>query len=263
MKVALIIFGVVAFGFILMVAYLYVNQRKILYFQQGLDHELDHIKANKAFEFEVNRNGCILRGWLLNQHNKKLLIYYGGNAEEVSLVIDQYKALDNVSTLLMNYRGYGESEGQPSEENIIGDALAIVDTVSDGFDSIVLMGRSLGSGVAVQVASQREVEQLILVTPYDSIAAVGQGMYPWAPVKVLLKDQFDSVAASANVSVPTLFLIAEMDTIVPRIHSERLAEQWKGSKQWMVIHGSDHNSIPEFPAYWEALTNFLSSYSGR
>ena len=258
MKVVLIIVGIAAAAFCLMVAYLYVNQRKILYFPQGLDREWDHIKANTAFEYELNRDGNILRGWMINPHNKKLIIYYGGNADEVSYSIGDFKLMPDVATLLMNYRGYGDSDGAPTEKDIVEDALAIFDSVEDRFDSIVLMGRSLGSGVAIQVASQRNVDRLILITPYDSIASVGQGIYPWAPISLLIKDRFDSLKAAKNVSIPALFLISENDTIIPHHHSQKLADNWQGEVEWVLIPEAAHNSIIEYPFYWETVRSYLS-----
>ena len=90
-----------------------------------------------------------LHGWLIHPERKTLLVYYGGNGEEASQLIDLFKPLENVATLLVNYRGYGESEGSPTEEHLVGDALAILEDVKERFDSIVLLGRSLGSGIAV------------------------------------------------------------------------------------------------------------------
>ncbi|MDA0347180.1 MAG: alpha/beta hydrolase [Verrucomicrobia bacterium] len=258
MKVFLVIVGIVAAAFCVMVAYLYVNQRKILYFPQGLDRDWDHVKENTAFEYELNRDGNVLRGWLINPHNKKLLIYYGGNADEASQNIGQFKMLPSVATLLMNYRGYGDSDGAPTEKSIVEDALAIFDSVEDRFDSIVLIGRSLGSGVAVQVAGQRNVDRLILITPYDSIAAVGQGIYPWAPIALLIKDRFDSLKAAKDVSKPALFLIAENDTIIPQHHSRKLADNWQGEVEWVLIKEAAHNSIIEYPSYWETVRSYLS-----
>jgi uncharacterized protein len=234
-KVILIIVELVVIVFCLMVAYLYVNQRKMLYFPQELNRDWDNVKANQAFEYELNRDGVVLRGWLLNPQNKKLLVYYGGNAEEASQNISQFESITQVATLLVNYRGYGDSTGSPTEKAIVEDALAILDHVRDRFDSIVLMGRSLGSGVAVQVAGKRDVESLILVTPYDSIAEVAKGIYPWAPIALLIKDPFDSIRAAKNVAKPALFLIAERDEVIPKHHSQHLADQWQGPLDWVVI----------------------------
>ncbi len=249
MKVILIVLDLCLFCFLGMVLYLYLNQRKMLYFPQPLDRSWTHVKENTPFEYRFEREGVKLRGWLINSSRRKLIIYYGGNGEEASQLIGLFDELSDVAVLLVNYRGYGESEGVPSEEGLVGDALAIFDDVKDRFDSIVLVGRSLGSGIAVQVAAQRNIDQLILVTPYDSIADVGQGMYPWAPVRLLLKDPFDSLAASKQMDQSALFLIAESDRIIPHKHSQNLYNNWKGKKDWVVVPDSDHNSIIEFPMY--------------
>lgn len=258
MKLFFIILGLCLLCFLGMVLYLYLNQRKILYYPQPLDRSWPHVQENVAYEYQFVNEGVTLRGWLLQPDCKRLLIYYGGNGEEASQLIDLYKNLSDVAILLVNYRGYGESEGSPTEKDMVADAVAIFDDVEDRYDSIVLLGRSLGSGVAVQVASQRKVDHLILVTPYDSIAAVGQGMYPWAPVRLLSKDPFDSLQASKKVEEPALFLVAEVDRIVPVKHAKNLYDHWQGSKEWISIQGSDHNSITEIPIYWDLIDRYLN-----
>jgi hypothetical protein len=257
MKVILIVLGLCLFCFLGMVLYLYLHQGKMLYFPQPLDRSWGHVKEHTPFEYQFEGDGVKLHGWLINPERKKLLIYYGGNGEEASQLIGLFEELSDVAVLLVNYRGYGESEGDPTEKGLVGDALGIFDDVKDRFDSIVLLGRSLGSGIAVQVAAQRNIDQLILVTPYDSIANVGQGMYPWAPVGLLLKDPFDSLAASEEMTHSALFLIAESDRIIPHKHSQNLYDNWKGPKDWVVVQGSDHNSIIEFPMYWNSLKQYI------
>ena len=257
MKLILIVLGLCLICFLGMVLYLYLNQRRMLYYPQPLDRTWEHVVEHVPYEYQFERKGVLLRGWLLHPGKKKLLIYYGGNGEEMSLLLGLFQGLKESSVLLVNYRGYGESEGQPTEKDLVADALGIFDDLDERFESVAILGRSLGSGVAVHVASQRNVERLILVTPYDSIAAVGKGMYPWAPVRLLLKDPFDSLEASKNVNVSTIFLVADEDRIVPRKHSKNLYDHWRGPKQWIEIPGSDHNSITEFPAYWDAIVGFL------
>jgi pimeloyl-ACP methyl ester carboxylesterase len=259
MKMVLIVVGVLAVGFLLMVVYLYVNQRKMLYFPQGLDRDWQHIKENSKHEIEFQRDETRLRGWLLYPERPELLIYYGGNGEEVSYNLAEFDQLKSHAILLVNYRGYGESEGRPTEADLVADALAIFDEMNDKYGSIVVLGRSLGSGIAVQVAANRQTKGVILVTPYDSIVAVGQAMYRWAPVSLLLKDPFDSIAASSTVTEPALFLIAEQDEVIPEIHSRKLADAWKSTFDWVTIKGSSHNSISSFPAYWVAIDSFLNS----
>ncbi|MCB1124662.1 MAG: alpha/beta hydrolase, partial [Verrucomicrobiae bacterium] len=186
-----------------------------------------------------------------------LLVYYGGNGEEVSYNLDSFKHITGCAVLLVNYRGYGESEGSPTEKHLVGDAIQILDQVKQRYDKVILMGRSLGSGIAVQVAAQHEVDRLILVTPYDSITAVAQGIYPWAPVGFLIKDPFDSLSRAASVKVPALFLIAQDDSVIPMKHSRKLADRWGGPVDWKLIPGTTHNSISAEMQYWDAIEEFI------
>lgn len=259
MRITLIILTLIGLGFLFMVGYLYFNQRKLLYYPQSLDRAWEHIQENAAFEYTVERDGIVLKGWLINPDHDKLVVYYGGNAEEASLSIESYSELNGVAVLLMNYRGYGESDGHPTEKDLVGDATVILDGLKDRYADITLIGRSLGSGVAVQVAREIKVTRLVLVTPYDSIRAVAQGLYPYVPVSCLLKDPFDSLSASENVGVPALFLVAEEDRVIPEKHSKQLFESWKGDREWVEFPDTDHNSISYDPAYWRSLSAFIDS----
>lgn len=259
MRLTLIILTLIGLGFLLMVGYLYFNQRKLLYYPQPLDRAWDHIQENTAFEYKVEREGIVLKGWLINPYHDRLLVYYGGNAEEASLNIEAYSKLNGVAVLLMNYRGYGESDGNPTEIDLVKDATVILDGLKDRYSDIILVGRSLGSGVAVQVAREIKVSRLVLVTPYDSIKAVAQGLYPYAPVSWLLKDQFDSLSASEVLNVPALFLVAEEDRIIPKKHSKRLFDSWKSDREWVEVSDTDHNSISYDPVYWKSVSAFIDS----
>ena len=259
MKFVLILIVLLAVAFLFMIAYLYLNQRNMIYFPQRLDRDWEHVQKNEPFEIEFQRDGNRLKGWLIHANRDDLLIYYGGNAEELSYNIADFEQLRSHAVLLVNYRGFGESEGRPTESDLVADALMIVDEIRDRFQTVVIMGRSLGSGVAVQVASQRNLDGVILVTPYDSIAAVGQDLYPWAPVKLLAKDPYDSLAVCSSVRAPTLFLVAERDEIIPLKHSQNLADHWPSKPRWVTIADSDHNSVSGFPLYWREIQNFLNS----
>ena len=114
-----------------------------------------------------------LQGLTQDRQAKGALIYFGGNAEDVSYSLPGLAAaFPGHAVYLMHYRGYGGSTGAPSEAALIADALALFDKVYSEHKNIVVVGRSLGSGVAVQLASRRPVARLVLVTPYDSIAEI-------------------------------------------------------------------------------------------
>lgn len=253
----LIILGALTFGFSLLVAYLYVNQRKMTYFPRPLDRSLAHVRAHQADEVRFEHGKIQLHGWLIRPEKERLIIYYGGNGEELSHSIDEFRRLEDFAVLLVNYRGYGESEGSPKESDLVGDALAIFDQVRARYETVVLMGRSLGSGIAVQVASQKNINRLVLITPYDSIRAIAQNLYPFIPVSWFLKDTFDSAKYAGRVSAPALFLVAEYDEVIPAENSRKLLEHWPSKTDWVQISGATHNTISGFPEYWRAIDEFL------
>lgn len=187
------------------------------------------------------------------------LIYFGGNAEDASLNLPGFsEAFPEHAIYLLHYRGYGGSTGQPSEEAIRRDALALFDRVQAEHPHAVVVGRSLGSGVAVYLASQRPVARLILVTPYDSLQEIAAGQFPYFPVKWLLQDKYESWKYAPGIAVPTLLIAAEHDELIPRASSERLHRHFaKGVASLKVIPGTGHNTISQSPHYLQLLQGAL------
>ncbi|HYT47932.1 MAG TPA: alpha/beta hydrolase, partial [Burkholderiales bacterium] len=194
-------------------------------------------------------DGVKLRGWLVRGAGTTapLVIYFGGNAEEVSWLTEVADQFSGWSLLLVNFRGYGESEGKPGEKELLQDGLAIYDYVKRRPDvipeRIVAMGRSLGSGVAVHLAAHRPLRGVILVSPYDSIVEVAKRHYPFLPVSLLLRHRFDSLALAPQVDAPLLCLVATEDRVVPIPHSRALFEAWRGAKTWREVPRAGHDSI--------------------
>ena len=169
--------GCVALGFPVLI---YFFQERLIFFPQPLTQ--DPLKANPGTAIEevtlVTADQVRLHGWLVKatptQAPAPLLIYFGGNAEEVSWLVSTAGQYAGWSLLILNYRGYGSSEGKPGEAELFADALQIYDYAARRADAgrIAVMGRSLGSGVAVYLAAQRPVAGVILVSPYDSVESV-------------------------------------------------------------------------------------------
>lgn len=253
----------VALGFPVLIYFL---QERLLFFPQPLVE--DPLKANTGAAIEevslITADQVRLRGWLVHATPARapapILVYFGGNAEEVSWLAASAGRYAGWSLLLVNYRGYGGSEGKPGEAALFADALQIYDYAQSRAQGarVALMGRSLGSGVAVYLASQRPVAGVILVSPYDSVESVAQEIYPYLPIGLMLKHRFDSIARAPHIRVPLLCLVASADRVIPRPHSERLYAAWGGSKQWLEIAPADHDSIADAPAYWRAIAAFLA-----
>ena len=187
------------------------------------------------------------------------LIYFGGNAEDVSRNLPGFtQAFPDYALYLLHYRGYGGSSGSPSEEAIARDAITLFDTVYASHGHVAVVGRSLGSGVAVRLASQRPAARLVLITPYNSLEELAARQFRWFPVRWLLKDKFQSWRYAARITVPTLLIVAEHDEVIARPSTERLYTHFaQGVASLRVIPGTGHNSISDSPEYLKALGNGL------
>jgi len=242
----------------------WVFQERMLFFPRPLDSRPTP-RPNVEEVSIVAADGVKLRGWLVKGDGAPapLVIYFGGNAEEVSWLVDVADRFAGWSLLLVNFRGYGESEGKPGEKELLEDGLVIHDyaTGLPQVDSgrIVAMGRSLGSGVAVHLAAHRSLRGVILVSPYDSILEVAKRHYPFLPVSLMLRHRFDSLALASRIEAPLLCLVAAEDRVIPAVHSRALFEAWRGTKTWHEIPHSDHDSISGEPQYWRSIAEFLKA----
>jgi len=252
----------------LIYAVLYVLQERMIFVGALLnDQNLKLIRAKypKAEELTIETpDGTKLHGWFLDNspvYKSPLLIYFGGNNEEASNLLDSIGSLDGWSVLLVNYRGYGLSKGEPTEENLFKDSLFLYDTFSkrDDIDpnNIVAMGRSLGSGVAVYLANQRPLKAVMLTTPYDSIREVAQDRFPFVPVRRLLKHPFDSLALASTIKTPMIAFLATRDRTIKPEHSIRLIEGWAGTTDVIHIQDASHGNIVDHDEYWIGIRNYL------
>ncbi len=191
-----------------------------------------------------------------------LVIYYGGNAEEVTAYASQADAsYGSRALLLVNYRGYGASQGSPGEKALIGDALEIFDWAAARGDidatRVAVHGRSLGSAIAVPVAAAKRVKCTVLTSPFASARDVAAEIYPWLPVSWLLRHPFDSARLAPAITSPALFLAGDADNIIPKHHSDRLADRWGGPVERRSFPGFGHNDLDLNPRYGEAIRAFL------
>lgn len=178
------------------------------------------------------------------------LIYFGGNAEDVAWSLPEIaRAFPERALFLPYYRGYGESTGKPSEAALHADALALFDRVRAEHPDVIVVGRSLGSGVAVRLASRRPVRRLVLVTPFDSLLRIAQRQFSIFPVSWFLRDAYESWRWAPEVRAPTLLLAAENDAIVALAHVEALLASFRpGVATLERLAGADHDSIDWIPA---------------
>jgi uncharacterized protein len=242
--------------------FVYLLQEKLLFYPQPLGKP---INVPNVEEVKITTpDGVTLHGWLVKGHHAlpaPLVIYFGGNAEEVSWLASVADQFGGWSLLLVNYRGYGGSEGKPGERELFADALTIHDWAVHRPDvlpeRVIAMGRSLGTGVAVHLAANRKVRGVILVTPYDSITEIARRHYPYLPVGMLIRHPFDSISRVDKIDAPLLCLAAAEDLVIPPNHARRLHDAWRGPKTWREVPDAGHDSISGDPEYWAAIGAFL------
>ncbi|WP_092280316.1 alpha/beta hydrolase [Pseudomonas prosekii] len=239
--------------YLLMCLALFVFQRSLIYFPQpsapgAAENVLKLAVADADLQVSVRL-----------REGPKALIYFGGNAEDVSQNLPSFAAAFPEHALyLLHYRGFGGSSGSPSEEAIARDALDLFDRVYAEHPQVAVVGRSLGTGVAIRLTSQRPAARLILITPYNSLLELGVRQYPIFPIKWLLKDTFDSGQYAAHIRVPTLLIAAEDDEVIPRASTQRLLGHFEsGVASLRVINGVGHNSISESPEYLRLINGAL------
>jgi pimeloyl-ACP methyl ester carboxylesterase len=224
--------------------WLYFNQASLLYFPV-------HAADTRSQQALPGREVRVLYS-VRERAGDEALVYFGGNAEDTSRTLaDLANAFPQRSIYTLHYRGYGGSAGRPGEGALRGDAIALYDLARARHARVLLVGRSLGSGLAVQVAARRDPARLVLVTPYDSIVALGRAHYPWLPVGWLARERFDSASLAARVRAPTLLLVAGADTLVPRANSARLRARFApGVASWRVVPGASHNDVSSRADYF-------------
>lgn len=251
--------ALVVIGFPLL---MYLAQDSLIFFPQPLAEARRAAIAQRPSTeslFLDAADGTRLHAWhVRGAPGASLVMYFGGNAEEVSWMMDEAaRRTPEASWLLVDYRGYGASGGSPSEKSLTGDALRWYDQMAHQYKNIYVFGRSLGSGVAVQLAAQRPIAGVILVAPFDSLVEVGKHYYPYLPVKWMLRHRFDSVALAPKIKAPLLCVVATRDEIIPAVHSKRLFDAWGGPKYWIGLEGAGHNSTDNATNYWSSIVDFL------
>ncbi len=240
--------------YLLIGAFFFFYQRKLIYYPTEADPDF------AAEQITLSSQGHQLHGWVLRPGKSRAVIYFGGNSE---LITHREPFFDEVftdfSVYLVNYRGYGNSEGFPSERALFADALAIYDRIAPDHQMVMAYGRSLGSGVAAYLAAHRPLERVILLTPYDSVERVAQKLYPFLPVRFFLKDRFNSAALAPRIRIPVLIATAELDRVIPLQNSLELRESFDPALlRYAMIAGAAHNDIVDFAAYRQLVSEFIA-----
>lgn len=209
-------------------------------------------------------DGTRLHGWYApSPRPRAVVLFCHGNAGNITDRIDLFygmRDLVGVSVLVFDYRGFGRSEGRPTEAGVLADARAARQWLAqrEGIpeEQIVLMGESLGGAVAVDLAAEKPARALILECTFARIRDVGAYHFPWLPVRWLMRTNFNSVEKIGLHQGPLLQLHGDSDTIVPHRFGQELFKAANEPKQFHTISGRDHNDARDLE-YYEKIRAFL------
>lgn len=255
--------------YVLLCAYFYTNQDDMLFSAHHTNsNEVKlFLEQNPSFDtlcFKMS-DGNTISGFISNdsaEQKQPVIIYFGGNAEEVSHIVEYKPYLKNCKLILINYRGFGLSTGKTSEKTMFSDAIEIYDKlllkkIIDA-ENVFVLGRSIGTGVATYLSSQRKTKATILITPYESMIDVAKEKHPYLPVSLILKHKFNSKLYAKDISNPVFALIAQNDRVIPPYHAHELLKHWKGKTSFMEFN-EDHNSIISNSMVWKSIQEFITA----
>ena len=234
--------------------------------------EIDATPADAGLPYQdvsfTAADGTRLHGWWVSAPGARgTVLFFHGNAGNVSHRLHSLRSFHELgmNTFIFDYRGYGRSEGVPSEEGTYRDAgaawrwLAEERGVPPG--EVVFFGRSLGGAVAAWLAGRHPPRALILESTFTSVPALGAELYPWLPVRLLARIRYDTLRLLPGVRCPVLVVHSPQDEVIPFHHGRRLWEAASAPKEFLEITGS-HNAgfVTTGPAYEAGIARFLERY---
>ena len=211
-------------------------------------------------------DGTRLHGWLaVHEDPRGVLLFCHGNAGNVTHraeVMEVLRRRLGMTVFVFDYRGYGRSEGRPSEAGVVADARAARDWLAQRMSvpakDLVLMGRSMGGGIATRLAAEEGAAALILENTFTSAADVGAASFPFFPVRLLMRNRFETLAHIGSFTGPLFISHGRADEIVPFAHGERLFQAATTVRKRFHPLTGGHNDWPAGD-YYDALAEFLES----
>jgi fermentation-respiration switch protein FrsA (DUF1100 family) len=253
-------------AYIVVIIFVYFYQRNLLYHPSENNYQNDTIQFNHQEIFIKVNDEIKLKSWIINKDlkNFKTLVFFHGNAGDLSNRIYKLNELDklNINILLISWRGFSGNEGYPTEKNLYEDAEAAIKWLNKkkvSNSQIILYGESLGTGVAVEIASKNNFNSIILESPFTSIENSAKIYYPYLPVKFLLKDRYDSISKIKKINSPILIMHGRKDDIVPFFMGKKLFEKANSPKDSYFTDIDDH--MMEFNSQLlNKIKDFITKY---
>ena len=228
-----------------------------LLFQRSFIYMPTPVTPTHAQAFPLEVPGATVRISSRPHDGPGALVYFGGNAEDVAYTLPELAELFSDRAIYgMHYRGYSGSSGRPAEAALRSDAQALFELVHARHPDVIVVGRSLGSSLAIQLAAEKPISRLVLITPFESILSIARRVAPFLPMGLLLRDKYESWRYAPRVTCPTLVIAASHDELVPLADTRRLVAAFPPDVATLkVVNGTDHNSVSAEAEFREALVN--------
>ncbi|PXA98836.1 alpha/beta hydrolase [Nostoc sp. 3335mG] len=242
------------------VGYMYVNQRALQYAATGVVKPLAQTRLPGAIDVAIPVDDAVVNGWYQPPApGMPLIVYYKGNSDSFSAEHERYERFveEGYGFLAFDYRGFPASPGTISEAGILADAIAAFDWAAAKGFPLVIWGRSLGTGPATFVASERDAKALLLETPFLSAVTVAAERYPILPVNWVMLDQFRSNEWIAGVAEPVLVAHGTADRTIGVSNGERLYALAPNPDDLWIVPGADHSDLWD-AGIWEKAKAFFT-----
>ena len=253
-------------AYIVLIIFIYFYQRNLLYHPSENNYQNDKIQFNYDEIFITVDEEIQLKSWIIKKDFKKFktLVIFHGNAGHLSNRIYKLNELYklDINILLISWRGFSGNKGSPTENNLYKDAKAAIKWLNEegvSNNQIILYGESLGSGVAVELGKENNFNSIILESPFTSIENSAKIYYPYLPVRLILKDRYDSISKIKMINIPILIMHGEKDDVVPFSMGKELFEKANSPKQSYFTPEDDH--MMEFnSSLLKNIKDFIEKY---
>ena len=254
---------IVIIVYVMVVALLYALQARLIFYPGRLEPDFkfrlgdDDNEVYYQTEDGETINGLFFGGW-----GSDVVLYFHGNAGDLGgwqFVAEDFTA-HGFNVMMIDYRGYGKSSGKISERGFYQDGVGAYQyLLKKGFnpENIIVYGRSIGSGVAVDVASKYPCKGLILEAPFSSLKKLADEKLPFFFPSFYLKFRFDNIRKINRVNCPIIFLHGTIDSLIPPSHSRSLFKKFSGRKELILVDGASHNDLHTFSRYADFLKDVL------
>jgi len=261
-KLKVVLYIILALYIILIVVCFFI-QTKLIFYPSKITHDFQFEKSYNYDEiFLKTSDNEDINGLFFKAKSDKVILYFHGNAgslESWQYVYNDLKFLE-YNLLVIDFRGYGKSSGKISEKGLYIDGQTAYDyLVKSGFkqENIIIYGRSIGCGIAVDLASHNKSKALILEAPFTSFKKLANHIVPFLFPSLFLNYSLDNLSKINKVNTPLLIIHGKKDGLIPFRFGEALYKEYKGTKEFLAISEGTHNDLPSFAEYGKALGYFF------